>query len=315
MVYGLITGAELQPGAVFLVSREWWGVDGLRYLKLADGRGWVFEAKHGASGLRPMCELASPRDITLGATTDAGSPESSAARADRPTSQPAHGSSAALLQQLRQQIEVMLAMDGGEQPASLARLREQLNAAHEAEAFETDDEFEAAAALARAEDTVARGQSGARQAAADAIPHAPTGGTRHGRKATPAEVAAAERMGPLPERKGHCPVWGPDGERCSRCYRPAKLGMSGRCPGERRWTDQAHASHRLFTAGHVLFCMCCGRYADERCQLRTECKGAPHSTAAEDRRRRLRSGKHPMTGADLGAPAAARRVRKVGKGP
>eukprot|EP00440_Ansanella_granifera_P010373 gb/GFBE01011253.1/.p1 GENE.gb/GFBE01011253.1/~~gb/GFBE01011253.1/.p1 ORF type:complete len:299 (+),score=53.66 gb/GFBE01011253.1/:1-897(+) len=47
VVSGPRTKEALLAGEVFRVSKEQRGADGVNYLKLADGRGWVFEKKHG----------------------------------------------------------------------------------------------------------------------------------------------------------------------------------------------------------------------------------------------------------------------------
>lgn len=41
------TGCILQPGEVFQVSREWVGREGVLFLELSNGRGWVFDSKPG----------------------------------------------------------------------------------------------------------------------------------------------------------------------------------------------------------------------------------------------------------------------------
>jgi len=46
-------GATLMPGDIFEVSEKHGGVNGVTYLRLADGRGWAFDYKPGV-GL--MCE-------------------------------------------------------------------------------------------------------------------------------------------------------------------------------------------------------------------------------------------------------------------
>lgn len=46
-VNGRRTEEELQPGEIFNVSEELRGDDGVLYLRLADGRGWVFDKKPG----------------------------------------------------------------------------------------------------------------------------------------------------------------------------------------------------------------------------------------------------------------------------
>jgi len=51
-INGPRTESILHPGEVFRVSEGREGVDGVLYLKLADGRGWVFESK---PGLGTMC--------------------------------------------------------------------------------------------------------------------------------------------------------------------------------------------------------------------------------------------------------------------
>jgi len=52
-VDGKRTTEVLNPGTVFSVSEEKVGEDGVLYLKLADGRGWVFDRKPGVGS---MCE-------------------------------------------------------------------------------------------------------------------------------------------------------------------------------------------------------------------------------------------------------------------
>jgi len=44
-------GASMLPGEVFKVAQEQVGTDGVRYLRLADGRGWLFDTKPGAGTL------------------------------------------------------------------------------------------------------------------------------------------------------------------------------------------------------------------------------------------------------------------------
>ena len=46
---GAMTPHRLQRGEVFSVSAEIRGADGIQYLRLADGRAWVFDlfAQHG----------------------------------------------------------------------------------------------------------------------------------------------------------------------------------------------------------------------------------------------------------------------------
>jgi len=51
-INGKKTGKSLAPGVEFLVAEELRGDDGILYLKLADGRGWVFEGRPGVS----LCE-------------------------------------------------------------------------------------------------------------------------------------------------------------------------------------------------------------------------------------------------------------------
>merc|ERR1719433_2132502 len=51
-INGPRTHVVMQPGEVFMVSEEREGPEGVLYLKLADGRGWVFDRKPG-SGM--MC--------------------------------------------------------------------------------------------------------------------------------------------------------------------------------------------------------------------------------------------------------------------
>lgn len=46
---------QLNPGDIFLVSKEKRGSDGITYLRLEDGRGWAFDAK---PGIGVMCERA-----------------------------------------------------------------------------------------------------------------------------------------------------------------------------------------------------------------------------------------------------------------
>lgn len=54
------SGNTLAPGDTFLVSEERRGADGILYLKLADGRGWVFERKPGVGVL---CEAVKESDM------------------------------------------------------------------------------------------------------------------------------------------------------------------------------------------------------------------------------------------------------------
>jgi len=51
-VDGPRTGHLLMPGDSFLVAEELMGPSGVRYLRLADGRGWAFDYKPGVG---PMC--------------------------------------------------------------------------------------------------------------------------------------------------------------------------------------------------------------------------------------------------------------------
>jgi len=50
-IHGPKSGNTLEPGEVFRVSEERRGADGINYLHLADGRGWVFERKPGVGVL------------------------------------------------------------------------------------------------------------------------------------------------------------------------------------------------------------------------------------------------------------------------
>mmetsp|Transcript_14448 Transcript_14448/g.32161 ORF Transcript_14448/g.32161 Transcript_14448/m.32161 type:complete len:619 (-) Transcript_14448:121-1977(-) len=45
------TGHTLRPGEMFSVSQQYRSADGILYLKLADGRGWIFETKPGVGKL------------------------------------------------------------------------------------------------------------------------------------------------------------------------------------------------------------------------------------------------------------------------
>jgi len=54
-INGPHAGGILQPGETFEVSREWLGADNILFLQLADGRGWLFEAKPGVG---KMCTRA-----------------------------------------------------------------------------------------------------------------------------------------------------------------------------------------------------------------------------------------------------------------
>jgi len=54
------TGNTLAPGDAFQVAEEQRGPDGILYLKLADGRGWVFERKPGVG---VMCERVKEQDL------------------------------------------------------------------------------------------------------------------------------------------------------------------------------------------------------------------------------------------------------------
>jgi len=56
------TGNTLSPGDVFEVAEERRGPDGILYLKLSDGRGWVFERKPGVGVL---CERAQAQDLDM----------------------------------------------------------------------------------------------------------------------------------------------------------------------------------------------------------------------------------------------------------
>eukprot|EP00933_Yihiella_yeosuensis_P018635 TRINITY_DN15227_c2_g1_i1.p1 TRINITY_DN15227_c2_g1~~TRINITY_DN15227_c2_g1_i1.p1 ORF type:complete len:955 (-),score=222.57 TRINITY_DN15227_c2_g1_i1:63-2927(-) len=56
MITGPRTGLALLAGEVFRVSQEHQGSDGVLYLKLADGRGWVFDKKDGVGSLCERCE-------------------------------------------------------------------------------------------------------------------------------------------------------------------------------------------------------------------------------------------------------------------
>eukprot|EP00933_Yihiella_yeosuensis_P072936 TRINITY_DN81493_c0_g1_i1.p1 TRINITY_DN81493_c0_g1~~TRINITY_DN81493_c0_g1_i1.p1 ORF type:complete len:344 (-),score=64.74 TRINITY_DN81493_c0_g1_i1:100-1131(-) len=51
MITGPRASKVLLPGEVFRVSQEHRGADGILYLKLSDGRGWVFESKDGVGKL------------------------------------------------------------------------------------------------------------------------------------------------------------------------------------------------------------------------------------------------------------------------
>ena len=50
------THERLIAGEVFRVSETFEGADGTLYLKLADGRGWVFESKAGIGTLCVRCQ-------------------------------------------------------------------------------------------------------------------------------------------------------------------------------------------------------------------------------------------------------------------
>jgi len=50
-IHGPKSGHTLQPGEVFRIKEKLQGGNGIRYLNLADGRGWVFEAKPGVGVL------------------------------------------------------------------------------------------------------------------------------------------------------------------------------------------------------------------------------------------------------------------------
>ena len=52
----LRTEERLIAGEVFRVSETFEGSDGTLYLKLADGRGWVFENKAGIGTLCIRCQ-------------------------------------------------------------------------------------------------------------------------------------------------------------------------------------------------------------------------------------------------------------------
>jgi len=76
-VNGPRTHVVMQPGEVFMVSEEHEGPDGVLYLKLADGRGWVFDKKPGAGmmcvrhpglsqpvpGMQPVAGAAGPPQL------------------------------------------------------------------------------------------------------------------------------------------------------------------------------------------------------------------------------------------------------------
>lgn len=70
-VNGPRTHVVMQPGEVFMVSEELEGKDGVLYLKLADGRGWVFDKKPGAGMMcvrhpgisQPAAGAASPPQL------------------------------------------------------------------------------------------------------------------------------------------------------------------------------------------------------------------------------------------------------------
>lgn len=64
------TNERLIAGEVFRVSETFEGSDGTLYLKLADGRGWVFESKAGIGTLCVRCQ--SDSDACLHMARDPG---------------------------------------------------------------------------------------------------------------------------------------------------------------------------------------------------------------------------------------------------
>ena len=82
-VVGPLTGHYLRPGEVFCVAQELYlGLEGVVYLKLADGRGWAFDRLPGVGVMcerRPFVPTCSvPNDCGAGT---AGAVGASAARA------------------------------------------------------------------------------------------------------------------------------------------------------------------------------------------------------------------------------------------
>ena len=56
-VEGEMSGQLVAPGDAFRVDEEFRGADGVLYLHLADGRGWLFDAKPGTE---PICRRVAP---------------------------------------------------------------------------------------------------------------------------------------------------------------------------------------------------------------------------------------------------------------
>eukprot|EP00931_Biecheleriopsis_adriatica_P089580 TRINITY_DN6367_c1_g1_i1.p1 TRINITY_DN6367_c1_g1~~TRINITY_DN6367_c1_g1_i1.p1 ORF type:complete len:847 (-),score=199.41 TRINITY_DN6367_c1_g1_i1:36-2576(-) len=64
-VNGRLVDGALQPGEVFAVSREEKGENGILFLRLADGRGWVFDRKSGLGRKRRARPLCVPHKVSV----------------------------------------------------------------------------------------------------------------------------------------------------------------------------------------------------------------------------------------------------------
>ena len=93
------------------------------------------------------------------------------------------------------------------------------------------------------------------------------------------------------------PVWFPKGGyRCIRCLRSGatlQILKAAQCkPG---------VGHRVWTVGQFVFCSVCGAYSEHNTQkLGHDCRGScPRGSVSWDRLRKLWSGRHPRSGAEL----------------
>jgi len=59
---GETTNEILEPGTAFAVDKQQRGDDGILYLRLADGRGWIMESKPGVG---VMCVQAAPKTVSM----------------------------------------------------------------------------------------------------------------------------------------------------------------------------------------------------------------------------------------------------------
>ena len=65
LLFAARTHERLIAGEVFKVSETFEGSDGTLYLKLADGRGWVFESKAGIGTLCVRCQSDSDAQLHI----------------------------------------------------------------------------------------------------------------------------------------------------------------------------------------------------------------------------------------------------------